>query len=1170
MDSQTAQNGMDGRRRFPPSRACRAAVAAALIAVAAPRAAPAIVVGAGPAIGTDVKGVTWYQEFQDWGNADLRALDTNDDEYKFNNYADPGCDIVAFYSHDDGTNVYLRVDLFDLGYGWENNEVDVYVAIDCAPGGQPWLPDYTDCTTDHPWEACVGVYNASAGVVYDDGWTNHPSDYLGSYWRADLDGVEFGIKRSLLTSKGWNGSSPLHFQPFTCRDGTFNGQGEIDGQASDLVDGFGAFIRGASASNGWYLGGVSGTATTSRAKYAVIAHANQSLNEVDGIQWHLFTDYSADLKPGQIRLLDTAEMLEIPVNLHLSGTMLMALQWARQNPSEGGANGYPRRDGPTFLRRVSNFVTNGPGALIGGVLAEHIMPYFEGPVNEKSIQQNTELIQRLFGLSPGNMMVMHTPERVIRSQTNHAHVSSSGPLDGKTFEDIGSSGYSATYLDEVTHLHWWFYPGETNNPGWDDYNYGRWAGGMGNDEEPYHHKLHKVNGVYCFMINDREDQSKFGNNDGGMMNDTRYTLLQKARGDYAQLTLVFDDWEAYAGNSFASLGQPNNNADQIHNTLRWAANHPWIEFVTLKQVLQWATNDPNWVVDHGYVYDQSSQTYEWLKRASEHDYDHWYYGSGQEESFFDRVPVVHNNWSPSGMKTYGDLNTTNTILRDAWDRVEQTGSTALRKLAEWSYSAMIYETAWHDEDANPDQYKSRNYQVTFNRGVAQGNYDESYEDTTWDDTSDWALKLQGHVRDLGVFREAGEWVQNVRNGVQGATTLAYAKDLDDDTMDEYVLCNNRVFACFERWGARLIKVFVYDPALNGGDAREVVGAPAANPPSESDEEFINEGRCSAFKEQYSTGLASSIYVDKDFGAAPVQGAGYWEFASDDGGKVWKRYTLENGRDVVRAEYRTDPSVGRLYTRHGLGPDQMDLMLSGQNNLAKVSDASFAGLRNTQGGEAYVVLGGNATFSTGALVEAGWDNRNAPLVEQLETYNNDSATNYRIALAFSEGSARDLDADGLQNTNEWAIGTDHERSDTDEDRMPDGYEVESGLNPTNAADAGLDKDGDLVLNWEECVANTRANDPSSYFHIPEIVTGPGAAEIRHTTASGRQYAVFYSDDAWHEISNWQAFNNTNAPFGSFFESGAGGTHSFTDDYSSATTGHQPTNRLRFYRVRVTGP
>jgi hypothetical protein len=108
-------------------------------------------------------------------------------------------------------------------------------------------------------------------------------------------------------------------------------------------------------------------------------------------------------------------------------------------------------------------------------------------------------------------------------------------------------------------------------------------------------------------------------------------LLQKARSaDSSQLTLVFDDWEALR-RQLVRVPTPNNNADQWDRTIRWAANHPWIELVNLKDVLGWAQADPNWVVDHGYVYDKSSQTYEWLKRASEQDYDHWYYGSGQEE-----------------------------------------------------------------------------------------------------------------------------------------------------------------------------------------------------------------------------------------------------------------------------------------------------------------------------------------------------------------------------------------------------------------------------------------------------------------------------------------------------------------------------------------------------------
>jgi hypothetical protein len=31
----------------------------------------------------------------------------------------------------------------------------------------------------------------------------------------------------------------------------------------------------------------------------------------------------------------------------------------------------------------------------------------------------------------------------------------------------------------------------------------------------------------------------------------------------------------------------------------------------------------------------------------------------------------------------------------------------------------------------------------------------------------------------------------------------YAADLDDDQLWEYVVCNDKVFLCFERWGARV-------------------------------------------------------------------------------------------------------------------------------------------------------------------------------------------------------------------------------------------------------------------------------------------------------------------------------------------------------------------------------
>jgi hypothetical protein len=1145
----------------------------------------AITIGAGPVLqnslgdSMDKASNVWYQEFQDWSKDDVRALDTNNDQYKWNDANDTARDAVAFYSHDDGTNVYFRFDFFDLGFGVENSDLDVYVAIDCASGGNDWLPDFTDTKTDHPWEICVGVYNGSAASVYHTDWNNYAStQFVGSYWRSDLDAVEFGILRNALTGAGWDGSSPIHLQPFTVRDGTDYGSGEINADASDIVDHFGTLTRGTATSNGWYTGGITSTATTGRAKYAAVAHANQSVAPKGGTQGHIFTDRGDIGKyPGFIRMLDSAEMLNVPVNLHISGTLLISLQWARQDPTDAN---YPDRDGPTFIDRCRTFVTTGPGSLIGGVLAEHIMPYFEGDVNRKSIEQNSELLESMFGLTETDMKVMHTPERVIRSDTNSPYVSSDGPLDGKTFEEIESSGFDATYLDEVTHLHWWFYPNETNNVGWDTNNWGRWAGGQGNDEETYHHKVHKINGVYCFMINDREDQSKFGNDDSGMALDTRYTLLQKAlHSDSSQLTLVFDDWEAFAGNSFAS-SIPNNNADQWHNTLRWAANHSWIELVNLEEVLRWATNDASWVVDHGYVYDKSMQTYEWLKRATEHDYDHWYYGwtNGSdlmEESFYGRTPLVHDAWTPGGMKQYGDMNATNTLIRDSWDTIQAITATNLRVLSEWAYSAMIYETAWHDEEAPSwwtsgswaDSYQSRNYQVTFDR-LETGSYED---DLPADYTAGWATRLHGHVRDMGVMKEASDWVADIKSGAQGPTPSVYAKDIDDDTLDEYILCNDQVFACFERWGARLVKAFVYDASFNGGDARSVIGVPVANPAEESENEGADNNRCSAFKDRYST-TQTNLYVDLDYAypTAPVSGSNFWIFVSQDT-NVHKKISIAHGRPLISAEYTLRNEAGTLYARHGLGPNQMDLMLYGHSNIVKHFDATYTGLENTQGGEAYLVLGRNVSLVPTNISGAGWEARELPLVEQFETYN--TASNFTVHLAFERDTARDLDGDGLNNTNELALGTNHERTDTDNDGIPDGYEVTYSLDPTNALDAADDEDGDGVRNDHEYVANTAADNSNSFLHIESIVFEASGVRIRTTTAPERRFNILYSDstNGFHDGLAWQYFSNTGNTVGTWTETGsAESVYTFIDDFGGNTTGSQPTNAIRVYRIGVSIP
>ncbi len=1067
---------------------------AAMILVAV-RPAQSITIGQGPSIGTDKRGTTWYQEFQDWSSNNVRAVSANANQYILSNSTDVARDIIAFYSHDGGSdsNYYFRVDLFDLTFGAENGNLDVYVLIDCAAGGTNELPDSVQGTTDRPWEVAVKLYDSVNKAVATPTSDITGSAWVGSYWRSDLDGVEFGIKRQALLNAGWNGTAPLSFQVFTTKD--FN---------TTLIDTINSFNRTTKVLSG----STTSTNTVRTAKYAAIAHANQSIAARTGTQDHILRN-NGTLVPGFVRTIDTHEMLGVPLNMHLSGSLISSLLWARQNPSENtGVTAFPGRDGPTFLNRLKNFVQSGNGAIIGGVYSEHIVPYFEGEVNRSSIRAFNDLAQSTFGLATNDMKLMHTPERVMHSNTNWVHKGS--VLQGKPFEDILAGGYTATYLDEVTHLHWWFYPGETNNPGWDENNWGRWAGGEGNDEEPYHHKIHKINGVLTFMINDREDQAKFGNDDGGMRNDTRYTLLDKALSpDPAKITIVFDDWEAYAGNSFGQGA--NGNADQWHNTIRWAANHQWIDIVKLKDVLTLAQSDTNWVIDHGYVYNKSLQTYEWLKKASEHDYDRWYYGhTGNgvvEENFAQRHPASDPSGGIFNAKPYGDMNTTNTLIRDSWDKVAGMPAGSLRLLAEWTYSAMIFETAWHDENAPTgwsggnwfDAYKSRNYQITFDR-PATGSYEDSNSN---DPTSGWALRLHGHARKVGILADAAAWVQAISNGTQTAATIAELKNVDDDAWPSYILRNNRVYLCFKRWGGRLLYAFVYDPVAQ--DAIQVIGVPAANPSEETDAEGQDNNRCSGFKDRWVTGGGTNMYVDLDYAlTAPTQSSNFWEFVSQDG-KIRKRLTLDNGRDAVRAQYTLGTGVGALYIRHGLGPNQFELLHHGDSNLVVHTDNNFFyGLTNGLGGATYAVRGANNSLNLTNLPNAGYQNRELPLVEQVEVYN--TATNFATWLAFSPSSAQDIDGDELSNAAEVTAGTDPETPDTDSDGMTDGYEVANALNAL-VDDANQDKDGDGMTNLQEFLAGTAANNAASLFQITSVTPQAVGYSVVWQSVTGKLYQVW---------------------------------------------------------------
>ena len=59
---------------------------------------------------------------------------------------------------------------------------------------------------------------------------------------------------------------------------------------------------------------------------------------------------------------------------------------------------------------------------------------------------------------------------------------------------------------------------------------------------------------------------------------------------------------------------------------------------------------------------------------------------------------------------------------------------------------------------------------------------------------------------------------------------------------------------------------------------------------------------------------------------------------------------------------------------------------------------------------------------------------------------------------SDGGA-DWDGDGLTTAEEQTHGTNMNNPDSDNDGLPDGWEVANGLDPLNAGDSAQDSDGD---------------------------------------------------------------------------------------------------------------
>ena len=143
-----------------------------------------------------------------------------------------------------------------------------------------------------------------------------------------------------------------------------------------------------------------------------------------------------------------------------------------------------------------------------------------------------------------------------------------------------------------------------------------------------------------------------------------------------------------------------------------------------------------------------------------------------------------------------------------------------------------------------------------------------------------------------------------------------------------------------------------------------------------------------------------------------------------------------------------------------------------------------------------------------------------------------------------GFTDDVDGETRPKLGGWDVGADEydpETADSDGDTMTDQWEVDRGLNPTNAVGAdGADgnPDGDSHVNWQEYVADTHPQDPTDYFCISTSSwDSTNGIIISWPSVSNRVYTMVTVSNVVHGFTNEPSF--TNVP-------GTGKTMSYTND------------------------
>ena len=943
-----------------------------------------ITIGEGDVIG-EVNGNKFFTEYTQWTLADLIALDdynqggNSSDIYRCWDGFDSSRDMVAFYFRDGGDRasggdgkLYFRVDFDDLQAFAEDGHLNIYIAMNYGSYGQEgegirWLPDDVNCETEMRWHAVVGVYDSQNGCVYvQDGKGSQDflrcnDAFLGAYFNSQLDSVAWSIDRDTLRDKGvtWNGlSDNLLFQVYTTRDYTSDDGGSGDkGGLNDFTDTIGDDWLCSDYGNDWnyiHQYGKYSTCVTKanpntgwnnrgfHAKLAIVAHGNQAVEMARDMHDLVDNGQGAGYqRPVKIHNIYT----NCPMNLHITPTLAMAMEWAEVG------NEKTWYSGAAFNEAIRAGVAKGAFSLLGSTFSDHMIKYYPDAFNAANAKMAEDTLNAIYG----------NGEKVV--STNIFWLSER-VADWDILQKLARMGYQATVVDQTPHLLDWF--GRETALGSDAYKIQRyWAYGTDSTQGEE---------IKAFVLSSAADQFRFANTDSGFPVDLRHLFLRRARSSDKDVAIssLFYRWEDFTG---------TENSDNYDRNIRWIANHPWIQVVTLDKALEDEKLSNN-LVWKDVCATNGMGMQDWVHHACNEDYDNWYYGSSRHESLADKKFQIRDGNDKTPLP-YGDA--TNGIVKAAWDAVAGIANADVKRLAEATIFASAFETAFHIEDYN---------------NLARwsfGEYMEPAKGWHWNDAAqDWepmglmamAWKAQSRTRLAAVFSEVDAWAA-ANDGLK-----AYKKDVDLDGEDEWILRNNKVMALFEAEGGLMTGAWFKD----GSNVWQMVGNFTAQPGSgyETQSAEIGMHRGAGMKDITVGGtstVADVFNVSADTGKLT--------FALTGRG-LTKTVSLSNAStNAFSISYSA--SGKQMYVRNGLSPDLATLMTTGQRNLKETADGSSVELSTVRGGRSVTATLAVTQGSVNAAAtdkEADWNTVNMRNSAQVRTVEVMGTGSLAYTLAFS--------------------------------------------------------------------------------------------------------------------------------------------------------------------------